>query len=529
MFDWAPGKLPPPATDGAKSAPPLIVSAGPALELRGITKRFPGVVANDSISFRVEAGEVHGVLGQNGAGKTTLMNIIAGLQKPDAGSLSVRGVKVEVRSPQHAAELGIGMVHQQFSLVPDMTVSENLILGPSSWPKPAKLNDVRLQLLAFADQFDFDVDPDSRVEDLSVGSQQRVEILKALYRDARILILDEPTAVLTPSEWMRLATFLRAFAAQGRSVIFITHKLHELFHVADRCTILRNGAVVATVPMAEASRSALTAMMVGKDVPTNHQQTAHVAGRAVLSVENLTVTHTGRRLIDGISFEIREGEVLGVAGVAGNGQDVLVEALVGLRARREGSISVGGVECERMTPREFRSRGGGIIPEDRRAAGMASTMSVWENLVMDKIGESKVSRRGFVRKRHAINTAGHLISEYKIKTVGPHAEVRQLSGGNQQKVVLARELGRNPAILLACQPTRGLDVEAAAFVWERLLDCSHAGTAILLISAELEEIFALSHRIAVMLDGKFVSILDRKEATLESVGLLMAGEGRAIG
>lgn len=498
----------------------------PALELVGITKRFPGVVANDAISLCVRAGEIHGLLGQNGAGKTTLMNVIAGLSNPDAGSISVRGSVVEIRNPQHAAELGIGMVHQQFSLVPDMSVAENLMLGPSRWPKPALLEPLRARLKDFAQQFGFDVDPESRVEDLSVGAQQRVEILKALYRGARLLILDEPTAVLTPNEWTKLAEFLRRFVSEGRSVIFITHKLQELFHVADRCTVLRNGSVVGTVAMTDATRVGLTQMMVGRDVPMNQKPVKRQFGRPVLNVIDLTVTHEGRRLLDRVSFDIREGEVFGVAGVAGNGQDVLVEALLGIRTLHDGSVELFGDRCRQMTPRRFRENGGAIIPEDRRAAGMAASMSVWENLVMDRVGQDIVSRHGFVRKGRALRDCQRLIREYKIKTVGPHGEMRQLSGGNQQKVVLARELGRKPGLLLACQPTRGLDVEAASFVWERLLDCSRSGSGVLLISAELEEIFALSHRIAVMLDGRFVRILERDLATVESIGLLMAGEGR---
>jgi simple sugar transport system ATP-binding protein len=310
-------------------------------------------------------------------------------------------------------------------------------------------------------------------------------------------------------------------------VLFITHKLQELFELADRCTVLRNGAVVGTVDMPLATKQQLTEMMVGRDVPITSRPQKRRFGSPVMSVKDLTVTDEGRRLLDGVTFEIREKEVLGVAGVAGNGQDILIEALLGIRESQEGSVELHGDPCPAMTPRMFRERGGAIIPEDRRAAGMAASMTIWENLALDKIGDHAVSRRGFLRKQHAVRAAGQVISEYKIRTTGPYAEMRQLSGGNQQKVVLAREFARAPAFLLASQPTRGLDVEAAAFVWQRLIESSEAGTAVLLISAELEEIFALSHRIAVMVGGRFASVLDRDEASIESIGLLMAGEQRA--
>jgi general nucleoside transport system ATP-binding protein len=495
-----------------------------ALRLVGITKRFPGVVANDRISFDVRRGEILGLLGENGAGKTTLMNIVYGLHRPDEGEIIVRGEPVSMDSPERAVELGIGMVHQHFMLVPDMTVAENVAIGPSRRPGRSRLGEVGERLRELAARFGLAVEPDALIEDLPLGARQGVEILKMLYRGADLLILDEPTAALTPPEWAQLSALLRNLAADGKSVIFITHKLNELFGVAHRCTVLRDGAVVGTVAIDETDKPSLARMMVGREVTLRVERTRTEPGEPVLGVRGLTLVEDGRKLLDDISFELRAGEVLGVAGVGGNGQNELVETLIGLRSATAGEIVLDGERLDGLDGRAFARHGGAVIPEDRHREGVALDLSLRDNLLMQEFATRTFSRRGILDVGATRRHAERLVSEFEIRTPGVDVRMGQLSGGNQQKAVVARELSRHPRLVIAAQPTRGLDVGAMEFVYGKLAEVKRAGAAILLLSIELDEVLSLSDRIAVIVGGRFLDILDADEADSETVGMLMAGE-----
>jgi general nucleoside transport system ATP-binding protein len=497
----------------------------PFLRMVGISKRFPGVVANHEVSLDVHRGEVHGLLGENGAGKTTLMNILTGLIQPDAGRIEIDGVEAPIRNPRVALSYGIGMVHQHFMLVPDMTVAENVALGIRSGRLPlSRVRDVASRLKDLSAQYGLKVDPRARIEDLSVGEQQRVELLKLLYKQADLLVLDEPTAVLTPSEWMELADALRSLVAEGRSVIFITHKLGELLSVADRCTVMRDGGVVATISVADADNRTLARMMVGRDVVLRVQRPVVDPGAPVLHVGDLVLEEAQRRPLDGVTFSVRGGEILGVAGVDGNGQRELVDVLTGLRAPTSGTISIKGTDVSLTSPRAFGELGGAVIPEDRRRMALALDLTLEENLMMRDFKLSPFSRFGVLSYGAMKARSGELISEFDIRTPNEMVRMRQLSGGNQQKAVLARELHGTPALVIASQPTRGLDVGATEYVHQRLLDHKKAGGALVLISADLDEVRSMSDRIAVMVRGRFVGILDVDEADEEVIGLLMAGE-----
>jgi ABC-type uncharacterized transport system ATPase subunit len=505
-------------------APAERARRAPALELAGITKRFPGVLANDQVSLEVGRGEIHGLLGENGAGKTTLMNIVYGLYQPDQGEIHVRGERVAIRSPQHAVELGIGMVHQHFMLVPDMTVAENVAMAPSSGPGRTRLDEVERRLSDLSRQFGLHVDPRAVVQDLPVGARQRVEILKLLYRGANLLILDEPTAALTPPEWHELADFLRSMSDQGKSVVFITHKLDELFGLVDRCTVLRDGRVVGTVPIAETDKPGLARMMVGRDITLRVERPIVEPGPPVLEVAGLSLVEDGRAVLEDITFDVRQGEVFGVAGVGGNGQNELVDVLMGLSHPAAGEIRLDGETLDDVTVRSFTARGGAVIPEDRHRDGVALELTVLDNLLMKEFDTGAFSRHGVIDLNKARRHAERLVADYDVRTPGVGIPMHQLSGGNQQKAVLARELGRDPRLVLALQPTRGLDVGAIEFVYGRLNERKRAGAAILLISFELDEIFSMSDRFAVMVGGRFLQVLDAHEADPERVGLLMGGE-----
>jgi simple sugar transport system ATP-binding protein len=499
----------------------------PALELTGITKRFPGVVACDAISLAVGKGEVLGLLGENGAGKTTLMNIVYGLYRPDEGTIAVDGREVDIRTPQDAVELGIGMVHQHFMLVQDMTVAENIVLGPSRMPGLSRLSDVGARVRELSQRFGLFVDPQARVEDLSVGVQQRVEIIKMLYRGAEILILDEPTAALTPGEWRDLAEFLRRLVAGGASVILITHKLDELVGVADRCAVLRDGALLGTVEMAQSDKASLARLMVGRDVTLRADRQRLEPGRPVVDVRGVSLKVDGEPVLEDIAFQVCEREVLGVAGVAGNGQEELVAVLTGLRAATAGEVRLDGTAINgNAGVNAFIDGGGALVPEDRHRAGVALGMTLWENIVMKEVGRPKLSRRGLLDRAGARRLAEDIVEEYEVRSPGIDTPMGQLSGGNQQKAVFGRELRREPRLLIACQPTRGLDIGAMEFVYRRINEQKEAGNAILLISSELDEILSLADRIAVICDGRILRILDADEADPELIGLLMAGEGR---
>jgi general nucleoside transport system ATP-binding protein len=497
---------------------------GPALRLLGITKRFPGVLANDAVSLEVRKGEVLGLLGENGAGKSTLMNVVYGLYKPDAGEIQVDGRTVEIRSPQHALELGLGMVHQHFMLVPDMTVAENIAMGPSGLPRRTRLSDVERKVDELSRRFNLVVDPRAVIDDLTVGARQRVEIIKLLYRGADLLILDEPTAALTPPEWRELSAFLRGMADEGRSIIFITHKLDELFGLADRCTVLRDGRVVDTVDIGDTDKRALARMMVGREVTLRVERPIVEPGKPVLEVENLGLSDdAGRELLGDISFQVREGEIFGVAGVAGNGQTELVETLIGLRHPETGAIRLEGKSLEAIDPAAFTAAGGALVPEDRHDEAVALELSVLDNVLMKEYHAGRFASRGILDLRSARKRAEQLVRDFDVKTPSTSVPVRQLSGGNQQKLVLARELSRDPRLVIAFQPTRGLDVGAIEFVYGQLNEMKQRGGAVLLISFELDEIFTMADRFAVMVGGRFLEVLEGGTADPETVGMLMGG------
>jgi ABC-type uncharacterized transport system ATPase subunit len=498
----------------------------PLVRMCGITKRFAGVVANRDVDLQLSGGRIHGLLGENGAGKSTLMNVLYGLHQPDEGHIEIGGERVDITSPRDALSLGIGMVHQHFMLVPDMTVAENIALGLQPGPpRRARLQRVASRVRELSERYGLRVDPDRVVETLSVGAKQRAEILKLLYRGAEVLILDEPTAVLTPAEWGQLLAVLRTLTAEGKSVVLITHKLDEIIDAADRCTVLRDGIAVGTVATADVDKVRLARMMVGRDVELRVERPRVPAGRPVLDVRDLRlVDEGGTTLIDGIDLEVHAGEVLGLAGVDGNGQRELEELLTGLRSPSGGEIVIGGETFTSLTPRLFAEAGGAVIPEDRHRTGIARELSVTDNLLLHDIAHAPFARHGLLDPRACRNHAAELIARYDIRAPSPDVLLRQLSGGNQQRVVLARELSREPRLLIASQPTRGLDVGVMEFVYQELSAHKERGGATLLISTELEEILSLSDRIGVLFDGRLVGVLDIGQAKVESIGLLMAGQ-----
>jgi ABC-type uncharacterized transport system ATPase subunit len=498
----------------------------PILELRGITKRFPGVLANDHIDLTLEQGEIHALLGENGAGKTTLMNILYGLYQPDEGEIWVRDKPLEVHSPGDAISAGIGMVHQHFMLVPVFTVTENIMLGDEQVRTGGILDRAAAaaRIREISEQYSLAVDPDTYVQDLPVGVQQRVEILKLLFREADILIFDEPTAVLTPQEADELFKIMRSLVERGKSIIFITHKLREVLDVADRITVLRRGAVVGTTTPAEADRNTLATMMVGREVVLEVEKQESKAGEVVLDVQGLVVASERRQVaVDGVSFEVRTGEILGIAGVQGNGQTELVEALTGLRPTLQGSIRLLGQEVSRAVPRRITELGSAHVPEDRQRDGLVLSMPVADNLVLQTYYQAPFAQGKVLQERVIVDTAMRLIEQFDIRTPGPLVLTGSLSGGNQQKVIVAREFSRPIRLLIASQPTRGLDVGSIEYIHKRIVEKRDEGCAVLLVSPELDEILELSDRIAVMYRGKMVAILPAEQATKEYVGLLMAG------
>ncbi len=500
------------------------------VELRGITKRFNGVVANNGVDFLALAGETHALVGENGAGKTTLMNILYGLVEPDSGEILIRNRPVAIRNPQDSIRLGIGMVHQHFMLVPSMTVLENIVLGhvPLNrlvWrPKEAEQIVSRLQR-----DFGLVVPLHAKVQELSVGLMQRVEILKVLYRGAEVLILDEPTAALTPQETRELFVTVRALAAKGHTVIFITHKLREVMTVSDRVTAMRAGRVVGTVKTAETTPDVLARMMVGRELQGLQKVESH-PGETVMEVTDLHVPDDrGLPAVRGVSLSLRRGEILGVAGVEGNGQRELVEALIGVRPATRGTIRLVGREVTRWSVRERRQAGLGHIPEDRIQEGLALPCSVAENLIMGSHNHPPLASRSLVNWSKVREHSARLIREFGIKVPSASEPAWVLSGGNLQKLVVARELDQNPHVLLASQPTRGVDIGSAEHIHRALLTLRDAGRAILLVSADLDEIMALSDRIAVMYEGEIVGELSGPTSTEEEVGALMFGTRRQGG
>jgi general nucleoside transport system ATP-binding protein len=497
----------------------------PVLELRGITKQFPGVLANDHIDFDLRRGEVHALLGENGAGKSTLMSILYGLYTADSGEILMNGKPVSISSPKDAINLGIGMVHQHFMLIPVMTVTENIVLANEPVHAGVLLdeNAAERRVAEVARSFKFAVDPHARVESITVGQQQRVEIMKALYRNADIVILDEPTAVLTPQEAQELFEILRTLTREGISIIFITHKLNEVLEIADRITVLRRGKKVETIPREGATEDSLARAMVGREVLFRVEKTPANPGDVLLQVDGLQVRDDrGLEAVRGVSFDVRAGEIVGIAGVDGNGQSELIDALTGLRSVAGGSITVHGDDLTRASARQALDAGIGHIPEDRHRRGLVLDFNLAENLVLHDYGREPFSRLGWINPRRWFRWAAGLLREFDVRGGGPTTRGGSLSGGNQQKVVVAREVSRDPSVLIAAQPTRGLDVGAIEFVHGRLLEQREARKAVLLVSLELEEILSLSDRILVLYEGRIVAEFP-PDVSEEELGVAMTG------
>jgi general nucleoside transport system ATP-binding protein len=501
------------------------VSETPVLELRGVTKRFPGVLANDAVDFDLRKGEVHALLGENGAGKSTLMNILYGLYTQDEGEVLLDGKRVEISSPHAAIDAGIGMVHQHFMLIPVMTVAENIVLAAEPKTGGVFLDTAAAErrVRELAERFKFHIDPRAKVQDITVGQQQRVEILKALYRNADILILDEPTAVLTPQEAVELFEILKELVAQGMSVIFISHKLNEVLEIADRVTVLRRGKKVDTIPREGATEAGLARMMVGRDVLLRVDKKPSQPGEALLEVEDLHVyDERGLEAVRGVSLRARTGEIVAIAGVDGNGQTELIDALTGLRKPASGRVVVGGRDLTRASAHAFLEEGVGHIPEDRHRRGLVLEFSLAENLVLHDYAKAPYARSGFFNPKRVLESARGLLEEFDVRGGTARTRASALSGGNQQKVVIAREVSRDPRVLIAAQPTRGLDVGAIEFVHRRLVEQRDAGKAVLLISLELEEVLSLADRILVIYEGRIVGEYD-PSVTEEELGIAMTG------
>jgi ABC-type uncharacterized transport system ATPase subunit len=493
------------------------------LELRGITKRFGSLVANDNINLTVEEGQIHALLGENGAGKSTLMNVLFGLYDPEEGQIVLDGQVHDFDGPGDAMRAGIGMVHQHFMLIPVFTVAENVILGfePTRSGGLLDLRKARERVRELSDRFGFDIDPDARVGDLSVGAQQRVEIIKALSHDAKVLVLDEPTAVLTPQETDELMEIMRQLASEGTSIVFITHKLREVKAVADTITVIRHGKVVGSASP-EASMTELATMMVGKAIDLVVDKEAAKLGNVALQVKDLVAYNQFRnRVLDGVSFDIREGEILCIAGVQGNGQTELAEALVGLR-KVQGEVSLYGDDLTKAGVRDVLDAGVGYIPEDRQRDGLVAEFTIAENLMLDRSYGKPFTNWYGVDFVYRDEFANEKIAEFDIRTQGAHVEAGRLSGGNQQKVVVAREMSRDVKLLVASQPTRGVDVGSIEFIHERIVAARDAGIPVLIISSELDEVVALADRIAVMYHGRILDIVP-PDTSRSRLGELMAG------
>jgi simple sugar transport system ATP-binding protein len=500
-----------------------------ALEVRNITKRFPGVLANDRVNFDLRKGEIHALLGENGAGKTTLMNIIYGLYTPNEGEFFIAGdgglQQVQIHTPNDAIQAGIGMVHQHFMLVPVFTVAENIILGQEITKGPSlDLRTARQKITQLSEEYGLEIDPDAIVEDLPVGVQQRVEIVKALYRNARILVLDEPTAVLTPQEVESLFRVMRQLTERGVSIVFITHKLKEVLAVADRITAMRRGQVVGTTTPAESDEHKLAAMMVGREVILTVDKIPANPGQVVMEVKDLSIVDERKvEVVRQVNFQVRAGEILGIAGVQGNGQTELVESLSGLRERKSGHVLLDGKDIPQLSPRLNVEAGQAHIPEDRHKHGLVLAYSIADNEVLCTYYQPPFAR-GLQRNQKAVmENAVELIERFDVRTPSPNLPASNLSGGNQQKVIVARELSRPIKLLIANQPTRGLDVGSIEYIHRQIVDMRDQGIAVLLVSAELDEITSLSDRIAVMYHGQIVATVDPDKITRAELGLLMAG------
>jgi simple sugar transport system ATP-binding protein len=493
--------------------------------MKGIVKRFPGVLANDNVDFDVRAGEVHALLGENGAGKSTLMKVLYGMYEPDEGEIRLNDKTVSINSPTDAIELGIGMIHQHFMLVESLTVAENVALGlPSSRGLLTDLDRVSQRVLELADIYGLQVDPDAYIWQLAVGQKQRVEIIKALYRGAALLILDEPTSVLTPQEVNEFFGTIRQMVQDGHAVIFISHKLHEVIDISNRVTVLRDGKRVDSCPTDGCTKADLARMMVGREVTMRPEHPDLGRGGARLSLKNLHAqSDRGTPALCGVDLEVYSSEILGLAGVSGNGQRELAEAITGLRTITQGQVTLESKDVTGQPPGALTEQMLAYIPEERMKDGMIHDFSVSENMILRDHHKRPFSRSGFLILRIIAEYADRLIEKFKVKTPSRETPAKNLSGGNIQKMILARELSREPRVLIAAQPTRGLDIGATEYVHARLLEQRRQGTAILLISEDLDEILALSDRIAVIYEGQIMGVVARDDATLEQLGLMMAG------
>ena len=500
------------------------------VEMKQIRKEFPATLANDNVDFTAYKGEIHALLGENGAGKSTLMNILTGVLRPDGGEILINGARVSMKSPGDALALGIGMIYQHFKLVKPFTVAENIVLGMEQ-VKILKKQALEQQVKALSEEYKIDINPASAIWQLSIGEQQRVEILKVLYRKANILILDEPTAVLTPDEVRELFGTLRNMAAMGCTIIFITHKMNEVMEFADRITVLRDGRLVKALKKEETTEQELAQLMVGREISMGRRNTENTTrNEAILRVKGLTVLNDKKlKAVNDLSFDLYAGEILGIAGVSGNGQKELMEALAGLRPTVSGHLEVRGEDISRSSPRERIGRGVAFIPEDRYGFALIKTMTVTENASLKCYRKPEFCRRGVLNYRKLEQQAGRFIEEFEIKVGGPKSLVQSMSGGNAQKLILARETAENPSVILASYPVRGLDIKATESIHKILVQEKSRGAGVLLVSEDLDEIFQLSDRVAVMYEGTFMGILPVGEVGLEQIGMAMAGAARLGG
>ena len=502
------------------------------IEMLGITKEFPGIIANDDVTLRVKPGEIHALLGENGAGKSTLMSVLFGLYQAEKGTIKIKGKEVLIKGPLSANELGIGMVHQHFKLVHNFTVLQNIVLGVETVKGGfLQMSDAHKKVVTLSEKYNLFVDPDALISDITVGMQQRVEILKMLYRDNDILIFDEPTAVLTPQEIDELMQIMRNMVKEGKSILFITHKLNEIMAVADRCSVLRRGKYIGTVEVADTDKEQLSEMMVGRKVNLSVVKGEAHPGEEVLGVKDLTVKavkegHT-KNLVDHASFKVREGEIVCIAGIDGNGQSELVHAITGIGPMSEGTIVMNGKDISKKSVRYKNIHGMSHIPEDRHKYGLVLDYNLAYNLVLQQYFTKDFSKGGFLQNDRIYEYANSLINQYDIRSgEGVDTPTRSMSGGNQQKAIVAREIEKNPDLLLAVQPTRGLDVGAIEYIHRELVKQRDAGAGILLISLELDEVMNLSDRILVIFEGKIVAELDPKKVSVQELGLYMAGSGK---
>ncbi|MGO2082738.1 ABC transporter ATP-binding protein [Vagococcus sp.] len=495
------------------------------IEMRDITKQFGEFKANDNINLQIKKGEIHALLGENGAGKSTLMNVLSGLLQPTSGQIYMDGKAVDFTGPTDASRRGIGMVHQHFMLVDAFTVTENIVLGDE--PAKAGILDKKIaaqDIKKISKQYGMEVDPKALVSDISVGMQQRVEILKTLYRGANILIFDEPTAVLTPQEIDDLILTMKELVKEGKSIIIITHKLDEIKKVADRCTVIRRGKSIDTVTVKDVSSQQLADLMVGRSVSFKTDKKAAHPKQPVLEIKDLVVKESrGLEAVKHLSLEVRAGEVLGIAGIDGNGQSELIQAITGLRKVESGTVSIAGKEVTNLKPRQITETGVGHVPEDRHKYGLVLEMTLADNIALQSYYHEPFSKNGVLNQKYIDEYARTLIAEYDVRTTGETATAASLSGGNQQKAIIAREMDRNPELLIVSQPTRGLDVGAIEYIHKRLIEQRDDGKAVLVVSFELDEILNVSDRIAVIHAGEIVGIVDPKETTENELGLLMAG------